>query len=258
MSVVELTLTRDVSKHPGDGFVRFGISTQTSYLWAKKADGEGVKPIFDIKVGHGEESPGAGFEKLDINLTEKSGEKPAFIWFSRDEAHTFDGSPVVALKLVTGEDTAPGPGFEKLMNEINLAEADEDKKEYLCFVTQKAQHKVDNPEWKLNETLDVLDTADNWLVSTVIQLNPQKKTIKIHYEGWGSQWDEWLPIKHKRIAPLGTYTFGAVKGGLIPPWPVANNVGKFKRVIKKLTNIEEIGRAVQQECRDRSRMPSSA
>ena len=38
--------------------------------------------------------------------------------------------------------------------------------------------------------VDVKDTIDQWLEAQIINIADDK--IFIHYNGWGSRWDEWI------------------------------------------------------------------
>lgn len=52
--------------------------------------------------------------------------------------------------------------------------------------------------------IDVKDTIDQWLEAQVTKIRPNQ--VYIHYNGWGSQWDEWIPTDSPRIAPFRTHT----------------------------------------------------
>jgi len=56
----------------------------------------------------------------------------------------------------------------------------------------------------LNQKVDCKDTANKWLISTVIEL--KEGYVYIHYDGWSSKWDEWLETSDPRIAKLHRYT----------------------------------------------------
>ena len=64
--------------------------------------------------------------------------------------------------------------------------------------------------FKLFNRLDVKDSRNKWLETNIIELN--KDYIKIHYKGWSSKFDEYLPIlpENKLIdikyAEIGLYS----------------------------------------------------
>jgi hypothetical protein len=43
-----------------------------------------------------------------------------------------------------------------------------------------------------------------WCTGTIKSVN--EKEVFIHYEGWGSEYDEFIPLSSHRIAPHGLYT----------------------------------------------------
>jgi len=174
MSLTKLAVTKDIAKHPGEGFVRQG-KTAGGFLWGKPDDTPEALPIFDIKVTHGTDTPGDGYEKWEENLS-GAAEALSAVWLSFSKERAFDGSPVIGVQTVTGEDTSPTQGYEKILTELNPQQKDDDLKEYFCFITQKQQFKVDNPEYNVGDTLDILDTADSWLIASVITVDKPKKT----------------------------------------------------------------------------------
>ncbi len=67
--------------------------------------------------------------------------------------------------------------------------------------------------------LDVKDTIDQWLEAVIIDLDPDNKTICVHYNGWGPRWDEWIPFNSKRIAPFRTFTIQTPQNAYLTPSP---------------------------------------
>lgn len=65
------------------------------------------------------------------------------------------------------------------------------------------------PEIRRFETgqwVDVLDTVNQWLEATVMQVSEDGMKIKVHYNAWGERWDEVIDIRSHRIAPFRTKT----------------------------------------------------
>jgi len=56
----------------------------------------------------------------------------------------------------------------------------------------------------LGQWIDVKDTIDQWLEAQVIDLKDDK--VYVHYNGWGTRWDEWIEMKSDRIMPFRYYT----------------------------------------------------
>lgn len=52
--------------------------------------------------------------------------------------------------------------------------------------------------------VDVKDTIDQWLEAQVIDVKDDK--VYIHYNGWGTRWDEWIDMKSDRIRPFRFHT----------------------------------------------------
>lgn len=42
---------------------------------------------------------------------------------------------------------------------------------------------------------------------------------QIHYNGWGSRWDEWIPSNSSRLAPFRTFTVQNPKAVYLQPYP---------------------------------------
>jgi hypothetical protein len=52
--------------------------------------------------------------------------------------------------------------------------------------------------------VDVKDTIDQWLEAQVIDL--REGQVYLHYNGWGTRWDEWIDINSNRIRPFRYHT----------------------------------------------------
>jgi hypothetical protein len=57
---------------------------------------------------------------------------------------------------------------------------------------------------KKGQWVDVKDTIDQWLEAQVIDVKDDK--VYIHYNGWGTRWDEWIDMKSDRIRPFRFHT----------------------------------------------------
>lgn len=44
--------------------------------------------------------------------------------------------------------------------------------------------------FELGQWVDVRDTMDQWLEAEIIDV--QGGRVKVHYNGWGRRWDEWI------------------------------------------------------------------
>jgi RNA binding activity-knot of a chromodomain len=56
----------------------------------------------------------------------------------------------------------------------------------------------------VGQWVDVKDTIDQWLEAQVIDIKDNK--VYIHYNGWGTRWDEWISMDSNRIMPFRFHT----------------------------------------------------
>lgn len=59
-------------------------------------------------------------------------------------------------------------------------------------------------KYQLGQWVDVKDTINQWLEAQVTGLRGSQ--VCVHYNGWGSQWDEWLDRTSPRIALFRSHT----------------------------------------------------
>lgn len=57
--------------------------------------------------------------------------------------------------------------------------------------------------------------------------------IHVHYNGWGSRWDEWLDNDSPRIAVFRTYTVQNPKSLYLSPYP--NVVPEHREIAQDLS-----------------------
>lgn len=72
----------------------------------------------------------------------------------------------------------------------------------------------------VGQWLDVKDTVSQWLEATVMEVRGD--TLKVHYNGWPTRWDEWLPFTSQRIAPFRTRTLHTSHAAYMSPYPVSH------------------------------------
>lgn len=83
-------------------------------------------------------------------------------------------------------------------------------------------HSVKKRELKVRkffvgQWIDVKDTVAQWLEASVLEVDQQRERMFIHYNGWPTRWDEWLPFLSPRIAPFRTRTLHAAQPLYISP-----------------------------------------
>lgn len=72
-------------------------------------------------------------------------------------------------------------------------------------------------KFRIGEWIDVKDTSGNWLEGKIIELKASR--LKVHYNGWGTRWDEWIDFGLSRLAPFRTYTIQAPSTPFLSPYP---------------------------------------
>lgn len=65
--------------------------------------------------------------------------------------------------------------------------------------------------------VDVKDTIDQWLEAQVIDVKDDK--VYIHYNGWGTRWDEWIDLNSNRIRPFRYHTSQTNINNYHSPYP---------------------------------------
>jgi hypothetical protein len=69
----------------------------------------------------------------------------------------------------------------------------------------------------IGQWLDVKDTVNQWLESTVMDIADGK--VLIHYHGWPTRWDEWIDFDSDRIATFRTRTLHTQSAQRMSPVP---------------------------------------
>jgi len=71
--------------------------------------------------------------------------------------------------------------------------------ELVNIVNEYIAHKL-----TVNSLLDCLDCDQNWYVGQIVQIKDEIALIR--FNGWTDKWNEWIPFKSTRLAPLHSYT----------------------------------------------------
>lgn len=87
----------------------------------------------------------------------------------------------------------------------------EEKKNFEEYISQsKYKNSIEPNHLQEGMWVDVRDTLFVWckaIVNEIIEPKGVKnKILKIHYIGWSSIYDEFIPANSSRIAKLGSYT----------------------------------------------------
>lgn len=71
--------------------------------------------------------------------------------------------------------------------------------------------------FKVGQWVDCLDTVNQWLEATIIEVSSDEQQVKVHYNGWGTRWDETLEVNSARLARFRTRTKNAAQCKTISP-----------------------------------------
>ncbi|CEG50016.1 Ubiquitin-like protein, regulator of apoptosis [Plasmopara halstedii] len=81
----------------------------------------------------------------------------------------------------------------------------------------QTQIRRSSRQFFVGQWLDVKDTVNQWLESTVMDIADGK--ILIHYHGWPTRWDEWIDVDSDRIAAFRTRTLHTHNAQRMSPVP---------------------------------------
>jgi hypothetical protein len=76
------------------------------------------------------------------------------------------------------------------------------------FEDEKGVPKKDI-RYVVGDLIDCRDNKNKWYESTVKEVKTTE--VLIHFNGWASKYDEWIPIESERIAPVHSHSKAALK-----------------------------------------------
>ena len=94
--------------------------------------------------------------------------------------------------------------------------------------------------YEVGEWVDVKDTINQWLEAQVIKV--QKDKAYVHYNGWGTRWDEWIEFSSPRMRNFKTYTLQTPLAFSVSPYPAIpcdSNIEQQERPIDIFYYIEK-------------------
>ena len=94
--------------------------------------------------------------------------------------------------------------------------------------------------YEVGEWVDVKDTINQWLEAQVIKV--QNNKAYVHYNGWGTRWDEWIEFSSPRMRNFKTYTLQtplAFSESPYPAIPCDSNMEAQQRPIDFFYYIEK-------------------
>ncbi|CDW74693.1 UNKNOWN [Stylonychia lemnae] len=76
---------------------------------------------------------------------------------------------------------------------------------------------LDNRKFEVGQWVDVKDTIDQWLEAQILEIRDNK--VFVHYNGWGTRWDEWIEFSSPRLAAFRQYTVQNPRCNYLSPSP---------------------------------------
>ena len=171
------------------------------YLWYKQENG--ANAVVDIRVLYDNEEAPAGYKKVARNMG-KGSPREVYVCFKTEEVldeYPEDGSvslPICEI-VIMYNDSNPGEGWEKIDRTFNGA----DNAAFMWVKRGTGRpDKWDPSKLEVGDIVDCKDQSHKWCVATVIERDGDN--VKVRFKGWGSRWDDVLPITSDRIAPPQT------------------------------------------------------
>lgn len=98
---------------------------------------------------------------------------------------------------------------------------------------------------KIGQWVDVKDTINQWCEAQVVNVNEDKALI--HYNGWGTRWDEWIEMASPRIAVFRTYTIQSATAKYLSPFPnmVADSRPQVSIAESSLTSLDSFSKITE-------------
>ncbi|KAL3665303.1 hypothetical protein V7S43_009931 [Phytophthora oleae] len=106
-------------------------------------------------------------------------------------------------------------GILTMRTVLSTAEVEEDERVEEEQATTPARRGP--RQFFVGQWLDIKDTVNQWLESTVMAIADGK--VLIHYHGWPARWDEWIDFESDRIAAFRTRTLHTQNTQRMSPVP---------------------------------------
>ncbi|XP_052832364.1 uncharacterized protein LOC128250705 [Octopus bimaculoides] len=55
--------------------------------------------------------------------------------------------------------------------------------------------------WRIGERLEAMDFIHKWYPAKIVNIQEEKFSVLIHFEGWNHRYDEWVDMKCERLRP---------------------------------------------------------
>jgi hypothetical protein len=133
------------------------------------------------------------------------------------QVSTFEPSPENPLNLSSTKSLSQNERLETIKQSLQTVNT--------ILETLNSQHNDDFQafDYKLRhfypgQWVDVQDTVEQWLEAQIVDISTNSQVL-IHYNGWPSQWDEWIDSSSSRIQPFHSYTNQSVASPMNCPYP---------------------------------------
>ncbi|TYZ62383.1 hypothetical protein PybrP1_000781 [[Pythium] brassicae (nom. inval.)] len=158
-----------------------------------------------------------GDDALDDDDNASSGVAAAMGLSSSSSSHATGGprpnldhilQGVLTLRTVLSTAALPSAALERdaeraREQEMSFEDVDAPAAAAAAAVTSPATRRG-HRRFFVGQWLDVKDTVNQWLESTVMAVSEDK--VLVHYHGWPSRWDEWIDFDSDRLAAFRTRT----------------------------------------------------
>ena len=108
--------------------------------------------------------------------------------------------------------------FEALyQNMISIDNLSKCKKIYSPNINKIEVFDFSKTKYEVGQWVDVKDTIEQWLEAQVMEV--QNNKAYVHYNGWGTRWDEWIEFSSPRMRNFKIYTLQSPGSVFMSPYP---------------------------------------
>jgi len=101
--------------------------------------------------------------------------------------------------------------------------------------------------FQLGQWVDVRDTVEAWLEAQVLDVLTEQglSMVRVHYNEWPMEWDEWLEVSSPRIQPFRTFTCQTCDSPVQSPYPLVQTEAVFLSRMPRLEVAELMSKAAE-------------
>ncbi|KAK3095742.1 hypothetical protein FSP39_018426 [Pinctada imbricata] len=60
--------------------------------------------------------------------------------------------------------------------------------------------------WKKGERVEAMDFMNKWYPAKIVDIEEDEQSVMIHFDGWNSRYDEWVPMTSEKLRPRVRYS----------------------------------------------------